>query len=101
MAEWLGQLQRVAGSPNTVAKVSGLRRTGQPYTVEALRPVWEAALELFGPGRLMFGSDWPMTVPDGGYRPTFDVLAALVGELPVEDQRMVMGGTARRVYRLE
>jgi L-fuconolactonase len=101
MAEWSAQLRRVAGNPNTVAKVSGLRSPGQPYTVEALRPAWEAAVELFGPGRLMFGSDWPMTVPDGGYRPTFEVLAALVGELPVEDQRSIMGGTARRVYRLD
>lgn len=101
MAEWSAQLRRVARNPNTVAKVSGLRSPGQPYTVEALRQVWEAALELFGPGRLMFGSDWPMTVPDGGYRPTFEVLTALVGELPVEDQRSIMGGTARRVYRLD
>jgi L-fuconolactonase len=71
-----------------------------PYSVEALRPVWEAALELFGPDRLMFGSDWPMTVPEGGYRPTYDVLAALVGELSAAEQRSVMGDTARRVYRL-
>ncbi len=105
MTEWFAQMRRVAGSPNTVAKVSGLRRPGEPYTVEALRPAWEAALELFGPGRLMFGSDWPVTVPEDahgpqGYRPTYEVLAALVGELSEEEQRAVMGGTARRVYRL-
>ena len=41
-----------------------------------------------------------MTVPDGGYRPTFEVLAALVGELSAAEQRWVMGDTARRVYRL-
>ena len=86
--------------PTTVAKVSGLRRPGVPYSVDALRSVWDAALELFGPDRLMFGSDWPMTVPEGGYRPTYEVLAALVGELSVDERRWVMGDTARRVYRL-
>ena len=100
LAEWRTQMARVARNPVAVAKVSGLRRAGATYSVEALRPVWEAALELFGPERLMFGSDWPMTVPEGGYRPTYEVLAALVGELSADEQRSVMGDTARRVYRL-
>jgi L-fuconolactonase len=73
--------------------------------VEAVRPAWDAALELFGPERLMFGSDWPVTVPEDahgpqGYRPTYEVLAELVGELSADEQRSVMGDTARRVYRL-
>ena len=68
-------------------------------------PAWDAALELFGPERLMFGSDWPVTVPEDahgpqGYRPTYEVLAALIGELSPVEQRAVMGDTARRVYRL-
>jgi L-fuconolactonase len=105
MGEWRAQLRRVAAAPNAVAKVSGLRAPGSPYTVEAVRPAWEAALELFGPDRLMFGSDWPVTVPEDGhgpqgYRPTYEVLAALVAELPDGEQRAIMGGTARRVYRL-
>ena len=100
LSQWRTQMARVARNPNAVAKVSGLRRPGVPYTADALRPVWEAALELFGPERLMYGSDWPMTVPDGGYGPTYEVLAELVGELSPAEQRSVMGDTARRVYRL-
>jgi L-fuconolactonase len=100
LGEWRAQMAEVARRPTTVAKVSGLRRAGQPYTVEALRPVWETALELFGPKRLMFGSDWPMTAPDGGYGPTYEVLAALIGELAPAEQQELLGGTARRVYNL-
>jgi len=105
MGEWRAQLERTARSANTVAKVSGLRAPGADYTVEAVRPAWDAALELFGPERLMFGSDWPVTVPADahgpqGYRPTYEVLAALVGELSADEQRSIMGDTARRVYRL-
>lgn len=105
MGEWRAQMQRVARSPNTVAKVSGLRIDGAPYAVEVLRPAWETALELFGPERLMFAGDWPVTVPEDahgpqGYRPTYEVLAALVGELSAAEQRAVMGATAERVYRL-
>ena len=100
LARWRTVMAEAAARPNTVAKVSGLRLPGAAYSADALRPVWEAALDLFGPERLMYGSDWPMTVPDGGYRPTYDVLAALVAELSATEQQQVMAGTARRAYGL-
>jgi L-fuconolactonase len=100
LAAWRAELARVGRWPNVVAKVSGLHLPGVPYTVEALRPAWETALEVFGPERLMFGSDWPISVPHGGYAPTMAVLTALVAELSAAEQARVMAGTARAVYRL-
>ncbi|HET6627846.1 MAG TPA: amidohydrolase family protein [Nocardioidaceae bacterium] len=98
---WAAALREVARRPNTVAKVSGLQIVGQPFTPAALRPVWDLALEAFGPARLMYGGDWPMTVPSGGYQPTWAVLSALVGELSAGEQAQVLGGTATTVYGLE
>ncbi len=97
---WRRALAAVAARANTVAKVSGLHVPGRPFTVEGLRPAWAAALELFGPERLMWGSDWPMTLLAAGYAGTWEVLAALVGELAPDEQRLLVGGTAGRVYRL-
>jgi L-fuconolactonase len=65
-----------------------------------VRPAWEAALELFGPDRLMWGSDWPMTLLTAGYAGTWQVLAALVGELAPAEQEQVLSTTATRVYGL-
>lgn len=98
---WAEALREVARHPNTVAKVSGLQAQGQPLTAEALRPVWEIAVEAFGPARLMYGGDWPMTVPCGGYQPTWQVLSGLVGELSADEQALVLFETARSVYGLE
>ncbi|WP_199432345.1 amidohydrolase family protein [Qaidamihabitans albus] len=97
---WLDTLRAVAERPNTVAKVSGLQVPGQPFTAAALRPVWETALELFGPGRLMYGGDWPMTVPADGYAGTWRVLSGLIGELPRADRARLLSGTATEVYGL-
>jgi L-fuconolactonase len=83
-----------------VAKLSGLQARGQPFTVDALRPVVDVALDAFGADRLMYGGDWPMTVPHGGYQPHFDVVSHLVGDLSPDEQSAIMSGTARRVYRL-
>jgi L-fuconolactonase len=96
--DWRASMARVAAHPNTVAKVSALRRPDAPFTVDALREVWDIALELFGPNRLMYGGDWPMTVPAGGYQPTWQVMSALIGELGETDQSAILAGTACRVY---
>jgi L-fuconolactonase len=99
-AEWRSVLAEVAARRNTVAKVSGLQVRGTPFTADVLRPAWEAALELFGPDRLIWGSDWPMTLLTDGYSGTWDVLSALVGELTPDEQQKILAGTAGRVYRL-
>lgn len=98
---WRAELAHVAARPSTVAKVSGLQVPGAAFTVEAVRPAWEAALELFGPDRLMWGSDWPLTLLTAGYAGTWDVMSALIGELAPTEQEQLLFRTASRVYRLE
>ncbi len=100
LSAWRDELTRLAAHPNTVAKLSGLRIAGQPYTADALAFVWDTALELFGAERLMWGSDWPMSIPDGGYAPTAGILDELVSQLSVDEQRAILADTAIRTYRL-
>jgi L-fuconolactonase len=97
---WRDAMSGVAQHPNTVAKLSALRRPDAPFTADALREVWDIALDQFGPGRLMYGGDWPMTVPDAGYQPTWQVMSELISELSDTEQASILGGTASRVYRL-
>lgn len=98
MGRWRRELRACAARPNTVAKLSGLRTPGSEYTAAALEPVFNDALELFGPGRLMYGGDWPVSVPGGGYQPTWLTLEELIGTLSPAEQDAVLGATARRVY---
>jgi L-fuconolactonase len=97
---WRDTLREVAARQNTMAKLSGLQAPGRPFTAEAVRPAWEVALELFGPERLMWGSDWPLTVPAGGYRHAWAVMSTLVAELSPDEQAHILSGTATSVYGL-
>ncbi|WP_214406816.1 amidohydrolase family protein [Pseudonocardia lacus] len=99
-AVWRARVADIAAAPNTVAKFSGLQVPGRPFTVDGVRPAWDAALELFGPDRLMWGSDWPMTLLTTGYAGTWAVMSTLVGELSADEQAQLLSGTADRVYRL-
>jgi L-fucono-1,5-lactonase len=97
---WRAALAQVAAQPNTVAKVSGLQVPDRPFTPEHVRPAWEVALELFGPERLMWGSDWPITVLVEGYGHAWEVMSSLVAELSADEQERILSGTARSVYGL-
>ena len=97
---WRAALADVAARPNTVAKVSGLQVQGRPFTPAEVRPAWEVALELFGPARLMWGSDWPLTVLTGGYGTAWDTMSALISELGPGEQAAILTGTATAVYGL-
>ena len=97
---WRAALAEVAARPNTVAKVSGLQVPGRPFTPAEVRPAWEAALELFGTRRLMWGSDWPLTVLTGGYGTAWETMSALIAELSPDEQAAILAGTAIAVYGL-
>ncbi|WP_411722390.1 amidohydrolase family protein [Mycetocola sp.] len=100
LASWRTSITEFAAQPNTIGKLSSLRRPDAPYTVDAIREVFDLALDAFGTDRLMYGGDWPMSIPDGGYAPTWQVLSELIGELSGPEQEAVLGGTATRVYNI-
>ena len=98
---WRAAVAQVAARPTTVAKVSGLQHLHRGRAGDAVvREVWETALALFGPARLMLGSDWPMTTPWGGYAPSWRIVRDLVSELQPDEQARLLSGTAVEVYRL-
>jgi L-fuconolactonase len=99
---WAGRLAELARLPNVVCKVSGLvtEATWTDWAVADLRPYIDRVHELFGPDRLMFGSDWPVCTLAASYT---DVLAAArecLAGLSDAEQSDVFGGTAMRVYGL-
>jgi L-fuconolactonase len=58
------------------------------------------AIELFGPDRLTFASDWPVSTGRGSDRLARWIVAAAVTGLSAADQDRVFRGTACAVYGL-
>jgi L-fuconolactonase len=99
LASWRAALEPVAALPNVVAKVSGLvaEAAWDSWKPSDLAPYVSVALELFGPRRLMWGSDWPVLEVASTYPTVKSVMTDLLGG---EDPD-VFGGTAIRTYHLE
>ena len=99
-AHWRALITAAARNPLVFAKVSGLYPPDPSWTAEDLRGVVEFAFELFGPDRLMFGSDWPVAELGGGYVKMRTELAKLFDQLSPPERDAVLGTTATRFYAL-
>ncbi|WP_285485459.1 amidohydrolase family protein [Amycolatopsis taiwanensis] len=99
---WARLFRELAAEPNVVAKLSGLvTEAGPGWEIATLRSYTELAMEAFGPGRLMFGSDWPVCLLAAGYSAWAEAAFELTGELSPAERAEVFGGTATRVYQLD
>jgi len=99
---WVEATRRAAAHPNVFAKVSGLDTAAGPgWTIDEIRPAWTVALDAFGPGRLLFGTDWPVCRLVSTYGNVVDASRALVAELTPSEQDRILGGTAVEAYRLD
>jgi L-fuconolactonase len=96
---WAHSLRELARRPNVVCKLSGLPAEGRgSWTAAQVRPFLDVALDAFGPDRLLFGSDWPVSDPYGRWLDTISSWSAdRVGE---QHRRAVLAENAERVYRL-
>jgi L-fuconolactonase len=101
---WADAVRSMAASPNVACKLSGFlgvpALAGTPDPTAHLRPYYGTALTAFGPGRLMYGSDWPVSTMETGYGGVLAAARALTAGLSGAELDAVFTGNARRVYRL-
>ena len=71
------------------------------WTPADLRPYVQLALESFGPDRLMFGSDWPVSLLAAPYGRVVDGLVEALGPITAAERGKIFGGTAARFYGLK
>ena len=103
LSPWRGHLHQLAQRPNVYCKLSGMvtEADWNHWTVKDLRPYVEAALESFGPQRLLAGSDWPVCTVAASYERWWKTLGKLISALSSSEQESILGGNAIEVYRLE
>lgn len=111
---WKAQMQTIAARPNVFMKLGGLagKRCGLGYDARATkapaaelaedwRPYIEPLIEMFGPDRCMFESNFPVDVAAGSYRTVWNAFKHLANGCSESDKAALFSGTARRVYRLD
>lgn len=101
---WRSRMAEIAKHPNICCKLSGMVTEAGPegWTQEDFTAYIHAVLELFGPERVMFGSDWPVCLMAATYDEVLQILrTALQERLSPEEMEPVFGANAVRFYKLD
>jgi L-fuconolactonase len=70
------------------------------WTPATLEPYWRVVLDAFGPTRLLFGSDWPVSLLASSYQHWVGTVAEWLALLSESERFAIWSGTATRVYSL-
>ena len=68
--------------------------------MDVVRPWCEALLAIWGPYRLLWGSDWPVLERAGTYSAWRKLTLDVLSKLSMEEKKAVLGDNAQRIYRL-
>lgn len=102
MEPWKTQLRELARAENVMCKISGM-------VTEAKWGAWKAqdfdryldvVGETFGPGRLMYGSDWPVCLLAGEYPAVFALAKGWVNRAFPADVAKIFGGNCAAFYKI-
>jgi L-fuconolactonase len=95
--EALGELEHVS------CKVSGMVTEAKwnQWSADDFRHYLDTALAVFGPDRLMFGSDWPVCLLAANeYQDVYQLVAGWASALSDSEQQRLFGDNATRIYAL-
>jgi len=107
---WMAGVARVAGHANVWMKVSAILESavqasraaggrGEVPAAEAVVPWLDAAFARFGDGRLMFGSNWPVSDLAGSYVDILGLVRGYVAARGADAGRAFWAGAAADAYR--
>ncbi|MGK5079486.1 amidohydrolase family protein [Janthinobacterium sp. HLX7-2] len=101
-ASWAADLRQLAALPQVYCKLSGMvTEAGLGWTLADLQPYASVVLEAFGPGRVIWGSDWPVVNLASDYAGWIEASARLIGGLSEQERAQVLGLNAIRFYHLD
>lgn len=102
IGNWSRDLKKIASLENVHCKISGMVTEADWYNwkPENFTPYIETALEAFGTGRLLYGSDWPVCTLSSSYQNTYEIAKGFFSKLSENEQEQFFGGNATSFYNL-
>jgi predicted TIM-barrel fold metal-dependent hydrolase len=98
VAAWASAMALLAACPNAAVKISGLGQPGQPWTAASNRQVVLTTIDLFGPERCMFASNFPVDGLCGTFDEIFGGFDAITRDFSHDERQQMFSGNAVRIY---
>jgi predicted TIM-barrel fold metal-dependent hydrolase len=97
---WREGMRQLAKERNVYVKLSGLGTFERTCSKELMRPVILETVEMFGPNRCMFGSNFPIEKIWTSYAELLAAYQSVLADFSLQERNEIMGNTAATVYSL-
>ena len=97
---WRQGIRKLAQLPHVHTKISGLPMTDWNWSEDTLRPWVLEAIDVFGPDRCMFGSNFPVDGLFGSYGDLIGAYWQIVDGFSDDERNAMFVGNAARFYRV-
>ena len=100
LAGWRAAMRRLATAPQVSVKISGLGLAGRPWRLADNEAIIRDTIDMFGPARAMFASNFPVDGLCGSFDTILRGFKVATADLPRADRLALFHDTAARIYRL-
>ena len=97
---WRAGMRALAAQPNVWLKISGLGMVDWRWTEDSIRPFVLETIEIFGPDRCMFASNFPVDKLYSSFDVLYDAFKRIVSDFTIGERRKLFSDTALAVYRI-
>ena len=101
--DWAVGIAELASYPNVWCKLSGMitEASWTAWKADDLKRYVHHVVEVFGPGRLLFGTDWPVCLLAGSYDRAVQALEATLPQMSDSELKGIWGENAAKFYDLD
>ena len=97
---WRRGMRLLAGCPNVAVKLCGCGMLDLHWTTDSIAPFVLEPIGMFGAGRCMFASNFPVDKLMADYDRLWNAYAEIIARFPAADQHSLFYATAERIYRI-
>ena len=100
---WKKNLEKLARFKNVACKVSGLTTEANwnSWNQKEIQPYLDVVFKAFENDRLLFGSDWPVSLLSGNYTETVGLIENYIQQFSKTEQQQIIGLNAINWYNLK
>jgi L-fuconolactonase len=100
--KWKEDMSKLAIFPNVCCKLSGFMTLSDSWEAGDFRPYIHHVVQAFGTSRLMFGSDWPVSLLGGSYQKSIEIVTDnLPSTLSDTEREQIFSTNAKSFYLLK
>ena len=102
LGDWKKEMAELGQFENVSCKISGMvtEADWQNWNTRDFKPYIDHVINSFGTDRIMFGSDWPVSVVAANYEEVVEVVEKNTAHLSQHEKKLLWGINAEKFYDL-